>query len=390
MTALRAARKAWRKVDENNIEASWTLASRDFIDLMASIQAKTAELAVDCTVAALAEQGDYVEPHGFVNTALFGDGYAPSGIRLSDYFRSPVLDVLHAIKQGASPTHAIQFGMKQLGTITVLLVDDTERSAAGVSITQREDVGYVRVESADCCDRCMILAGKYYRYNEGFLRHPHCHGRHLPVKGKAQAERSGWLTDPMEGFKALSREEQDRRFGKANAQAIRDGADIFQVVNSRRGIQGLGARMGRSRDTVFMTTSEGTTRYGWSNMLAAQQGRKQKRRLTPEGIYSLARSREEAIRLLEREGYIIASDWREKVPEIRRSMWLRDNTYRQGRTATQTAAQKRLESARLRYEAALDGRNPYDSHKPVTPEVLARAEKSFRRWLATGGEIYTN
>lgn len=390
MTALRAARKTWRKVDEHDIETSWTLASQDFIQLMAAVQAKTAELAVDYTVQALAEQGEYVEPHGFVNTAKFGDGYAPSGIGLGDYFCAPVLDALRAIKQGAPPTHALQFASNQLGALTVLLVDDTERSAAGVSIAQRDDVGYVRVEAATCCDRCMILAGKYYRYNEGFLRHPHCHGRHLPVKGKEQAERSGWITDPMKGFESLSREEQDKRFGKANAQAIRDGADIFQVVNSRRGIQRLGERKGRRRGTVFLTTNEGTTRYGWSNMLAQQQGRKQKRRLTPEGIYALARDREEAIRLLEREGYIIAADWRKKVPEIRKSMWLRDNTYRQGRRETQTAAQKRLETARLRYEAALDGQNPYDSNQPVTPDVLAKAEKNFRRWLTTGGEIYTN
>lgn len=355
-----------------------------------AVQAQTAELAVDYTVAALAEQGDYVEPYGFVNTAMFGDGYAPSGIRLADYFRAPALDALHAIKQGTPPLQAIQFASKQLGMLTILLVDDTERSAAGVSIAQREGVGYVRVEAADCCARCMILAGKYYRYNEGFLRHPHCHGRHMPVRGRERAERSGWLTDPMKGFESLSRDEQDRRFGKANAQAIRDGADIFQVVNSRRGIQALGLRKGRRQGTVFMTTSEGTTRYGWSSMIAAQQGRKQKRRLTPEGIYSLARSRDEALALLEREGYIIASDWRERVPEIRRSMWLHDNTYRQGRHETMTAAQKRLESARLRYEAALDGRNPYEKGKPVTPDVLARAENNFRRWLATGGEIHTN
>lgn len=390
MTALRAARKAWKRVDPNNIEASWTLTSRDFIQLMGVLQAKAADIAVDYTVQALAEQGEYVEPHGFVDTFAFGGGYAPSGIRLNDYFRSPILGVLHAIKQGSPPVQALQFGLKQLGTLTVLLVDDTHRSAAGVSIAQRDGVGYVRVEAADCCSRCMILAGKYYRYNEGFLRHPHCHGRHLPVRGGEQAERAGWVTDPMRGFQALSREEQDRRFGKANAQAIRDGADIFQVVNSRRGIQGLGARKGRRSGTVFMTTTEGTTRYGWSRMLADQQGRTQKRRLTPEGIYALSRSREETIRLLEREGYIIASDWREKATEIRKGMWLHDNTYRQGRTVTQTAAQRRLENARLRYMAALDGRNPYDTSKPVTPEVLARAERNFRRWLSTGGEIYTN
>ena len=55
----------------------------------------------------------------------------------------------------------------------------------------------------------------------------------------------------------------------------------------------------------------------------------------------------------------------------------------------QTAAQKRLQNARLRYEAALAGRNPYQPDSPVTPDVLARAENSYRRWLASNGEVYT-
>lgn len=66
-----------------------------------------------------------------------------------------------------------------------------------------------------------------------------------------------------------------------------------------------------------------------------------------------------------------------------------NNDYCQGRHEELTAAQKRLLNARLRYEAALDGRNPYQSGKPVTPDVLAKAENSYRRWLASNGEIYT-
>ena len=52
-------------------------------------------------------------------------------------------------------------------------------------------------------------------------------------------------------------------------------------------------------------------------------------------------------------------------------------------------SQKRLQNARLRYEAALAGRNPYQPDSPVTPDVLARAENSYRRWLASNGEVYT-
>ena len=76
------------------------------------------------------------------------------------------------------------------------------------------------------------------------------------------------------------------------------------------------------------------------------------------------------------------------MPELRRSQWLHNNDYRQGRHEDLTEAQKRLLNARLRYEAALDGHNPYQPGSPVTPDVLAKAENSYRRWLSSNGEKY--
>jgi len=187
----------------------------------------------------------------------------------------------------------------------------------------------------------------------------------------------------MDRFNGMSEAEQDRVFGHADAQAIRDGADIYQVVNAHRGMRPIG------RGNIRMTTSEGTSRYGWSRMIRKYEyGQKQRRRLTPEGIYSFNLPREQTIELLKREGYILPDKWREQVPELRRSQWLHDNGYRQGRHEDLTEAQKRLLNARLRYEAALDGHNPYRPGSPVTPDVLAKAENSYRRWLSSNGEKY--
>lgn len=336
----------------------------------------------------LAEQSDYVQPSGGIaNQTAFGLGYAPSGIDLKSYLDIPATHALAAIGRGMDVARALDMGLALLERMTSSMIDDTARSAAGVSVAQRQNVGYIRVEDPDCCARCMILAGKWYRWNDGFLRHPHCHGRHIPVKGKAQAERNGWITDPMDRFNRLDHDGQDRLLGPSSAQAVRDGADIYQVVNARRGVKTVA---GGRRNVIHMTTTEGTTRYGWSRMLAQSQGRTQRFRLTPEGIYSLSRSRDEAIRLLRREGYIIAPDWRTKVPEIRRSMWLRNNNYRQGRHTDMTAAQKRLQTARLQYLSALNGVNPYGRGLPMSDEVMARAENNFRRWLSSDGQIYVD
>lgn len=384
LLAVRAADKTWKGVDPRRVRDSWRQSNTDFLALFATLQARAAADAMDASALMLAEQGDYVQPDGIANPLAYGAGYAPSGIDLDSYFDIPVTHTLTAIKSGLDLSDALQAGRRTLRQMAMQALEDTSVSAMGVSITQRAGVGYVRVESPDCCPRCAILAGKYYRHNQGFLRHPKCHGRNIPCKGKDKAAKQGWITNPMDRFNAMGEEEQDRIFGHAYAQAIRDGADIYQVVNAHRGMRPVG------RGRISMTTSEGTSRYGWSRMIRQYQyGQQQHRRLTPEGIYSFNLPREQTIELLKREGYILPDNWRGRVPDLRRSQWLHNNEWRQGRHEELTAAQKRLENARLRYEAALDGRNPYQPGVPVTPDVLAKAENSYRRWLASNGEVHT-
>ena len=384
LLAVRAADKTWKGVDPRLVRDSWNRTNADFLTLFATLQMRAASSAMDASTLMLAEQDDYVRPDGIANPMAFGTGFAPSGIDLESYFSIPVTRTLQAIKSGVGESDAMQIGRATLRQMSTQALEDTSVSAMGVSITQRAGVGYVRVESPDCCPRCAILAGKYFRHSQNFLRHPKCHGTTIPCKGRDKAEKQGWITDPMDRFNRMSEAEQDRVFGHADAQAIRDGADISQVVNAHRGMRPVG------RGNISMTTSEGTSRYGWSRMIRKYEyGQKQRRRLTPEGIYSFNLPREQTIELLKREGYILPDKWRERVPELRRSQWLHNNDYRQGRHEELTAAQKRLLNARLRYEAALDGRNPYQSGKPVTPDVLAKAENSYRRWLSSNGEKYT-
>jgi|UniRef100_UPI00359C4D27 hypothetical protein len=384
LLAMRAADKTWKGVDPRRVRDSWHQSNADFLMLFAALQARAASDAMDASTLMLAEQGDYITPDGIANPNAYSAGYAPSGIDLDSYFDIPATHTLTAIKNGMDTYDAMQAGRRTLRQMAMQALEDTSVSAMGVSITQRAGVGYVRVESPDCCPRCAILAGKYYRHNQGFLRHPKCHGRNIPCKGKDKAAKQGWITNPMDRFNAMGEEEQDRIFGHADAQAIRDGADIYQVVNAHRGMRPVG------RGRISMTTSEGTSRYGWSRMIRQYQyGQQQHRRLTPEGIYSFNLPREQTIELLKREGYILPDNWRGRVPDLRRSQWLHNNEWRQGRHEELTAAQKRLENARLRYEAALDGRNPYQPGAPVTPDVLAKAENSYRRWLASNGEVHT-
>ncbi|HEX5995681.1 MAG TPA: hypothetical protein VFY84_11115 [Jiangellales bacterium] len=121
----------------------------------------------------------------------------------------------------------------------------------------------------------------------------------------------------------MTEAEQDKVFTKAGAQAIRDGADMGQVVNARRGM--FTASIGSKR---FLATREGTTvrglfggyeidpdtgrlrRRGEDELRRVRSGSRFIRaarvpRLMPEQIYREANGdRDEAIRLLRRFGYI--------------------------------------------------------------------------------------
>jgi hypothetical protein len=63
-----------------------------------------------------------------------------------------------------------------------------------------------------------------------------------------------------------------------------------------------------------------------------------------------------------------------------------------------TAAERRLDDAKARWELVQQGVNPYTApsmtlrakplERPLTPQIAAQVEKDYRRWLTTGGQIF--
>lgn len=387
--ALRASRRAWANVIPGVLSRSWELLlTRDLLPVMEGIQLRAATSGANYGVWALADQGVYVPPDSFVDPRAFA-GVAADGRSLGGMLYSPVTDVKTAIAGGASVRQALAVGRGSLDRLVSTAVSDAGRQAASVDIATRKSVGYVRMLNPPSCGACVVLAGKFYRWNAGFLRHPKCDCIHVPAKGSEAAKTEGLVDDPYQYFNGLSEKDQNAIFGKAKAQAIRDGGDIYRVQNSWRG-----------RDGLF--TTEGTGRRGFASNLRGQ-------RLTPEGIYKQASSRGEAVKLLEQHGYILPQGQipggavvgqregfgalgrggtrvgaREAV-ERARATGVRDPRTR----ATMTDAERRLFDSRSRYELVLSGRNPYSRDgKGLTPMLAAQAETDYRRWLASGGQIF--
>lgn len=389
--AALAARRAWSQVQAGLISQSWEIILRNsgLIATVSAAQLANATSGAGYSAGALAQQGLYEPPQAFVNPAGFA-GVAADGRPLEGLLYSTAPYVKSLIGGGMDVSAAVGAGAKHVQMLVMTTVADAGRGAAGVDIASRRGVGYVRMLNPPSCSRCSVLAGKFYRWNAGFQRHPRCDCIHVPAKGADAARSEGLIHDPYEYFNSLSELEQNRLYTQSGAQAIRDGADLFQVVNSRRGMKPGG-----------LVTTEGTSRRG-----AYGSGRAP--RLTPEAIYQKGLSREATLKELERYGYVLPGGQdplgavrgqregygalgrggtrvgaRQAVLEARRTGQRKPND-----RYNMTEAERRLFDAQLRWDAVREGRNPYSSKKPLTPEIAAKVEKDFRRWLATGGQVF--
>ena len=359
-SALAEANRLWAQIVASDITGSWTALLPRMLAVLAAAQQAAAGHADGYVTKVLDEQGIDSDSSGSVVVNALS-GVASDGRPLASLLDQPRIAALTALKNGADVTRALTVGRTSLGLITSTQVADAGRVADQVALVARPRAqGYVRMLSPPSCSRCAILAGRFYRWSAGFERHEHCDCVHVPA---SEDTSNDLRTDPEQYFHSLSRSEQDRVFTIAGARAIRDGADISQVVNARRGAFGLtpagarairdgadisqvvnarrgafgltpaGARItaeearalrnglerGRLRTQriygrdIFVTTEGITTRGVAGARLGARKrlgpldrDRSGKvPRLMPESIYQLAEDREDALRLLRRFGFIL-------------------------------------------------------------------------------------
>lgn len=334
--AALTVRRMWRRLRGR----TWSQAWRDSVgpaitEVVQTAQEATAATAAAYVAAVLAEldlPGEVPELNiaGLVGVA--GDG-------------RPVDTLLYgAVVQAAKAQYEPRFddiapaeveaqvlaeAESYMDELVATILADTERAAEATSMAQMPGGGYVRMVEPGACSRCVILAGRFYKWNDGFERHPRCRCRHIP----ASEDVAGDLrTNPNLYFESLSREEQDEVFTTAGAEAIRMGADPAKVVNARRDMyraqefgvnqNGIYVATSRSSQGLLFTTEGATTRgqafQSLNKRYLDPEGRIKTRisggtrysrattvRLMPETILSLAATRDDALRMLRLHGYIL-------------------------------------------------------------------------------------
>lgn len=235
-------------------------------------------------------------------------GVAGDGRPLDSLLYGAVTHSRERVAAGSGVAEALRSGGSWLAQAVSTVLSDTGRQGESLGMGVRPVSGYVRMLNPPSCSRCVILAGRWYSKSSGFQRHPRCDCRHIPA---SEAVGGDITVDPMAYINSLSDAEQDSVLGKAGAEAVREGADLNQVVNARRGMRP--AQVGGRQ---VLITSEGTTRRGeaYRYLTAGRRtdvstGYRSPRaasrpRLMPETIAQVATDRDDYLRLLRINGYL--------------------------------------------------------------------------------------
>lgn len=272
-TAASAA-KLWRRLGDD-FSAQWADVRPVLLGVVERGRVASVRAALPYTGAVLEQTGQVGPASGRLNPDRFVVT-APDGRSLATLLDESVIAAKVAINGGAPTRAALVTGGLHLTRDVLTALADTRRQVYHADIIQRPRVsGYARMLNPPSCSRCVILAGKWFGWNKGFLRHPRCDCMHIPA---SESIADGMTINARDYFDSLTKEAQDKTFTKAGARAIRDGADPARVVNINQ--RGLG-------------TAKAAKRYGTPS------------RLTVDDIYRVAGTRENAIRLLTTEGYIL-------------------------------------------------------------------------------------
>ncbi|MGZ6825568.1 MAG: VG15 protein, partial [Mycobacteriales bacterium] len=253
--------RLWMLLDLASLDASFQVAAGPMLQRIVAAQLVAASLATRYVSSALAEQDLSGDPAATLVPRAFA-GTASDGRPLASLLYEPLITVKASIGQGLSGPDSLARGLVALLRICATQVADAGRAAESVSITSRPRVeGFVRMLNLPSCGRCAVLAGRFYRWNSGFQRHPMCDCLHIPA-----SEDTGHdlRTSPRDAI----RSGRVRGLSQADTRAIvEDGADVSQVINAHRGMSTADV-YGRQ----LKVTNEGVTARGVAGQRLAEQG----------------------------------------------------------------------------------------------------------------------
>lgn len=322
--AQAAVQRLWRRMGDD-FDASWLRVAPQLLAVLDEAQATVSRQALAFVPAVLAETGQLVRDLEYEISPVSMVGTAGNGLPTDSMAYGAVTRSRTAIAAGATVDEALAQGGRWLNMAASTLLSDTARTMEQMASHARRVGGYVRMLEPPSCGRCAVMAGKWFRTNAGFQRHPRCDCRHIPASESV----AGDLTvDPKAYLSSMSDDELIEALGsRANAAAFRDGADPGRIVNAYRGGNSLRTAQVYDRRVKYTVTGrtsrsqafQSLSSLGTHQELAGTAVRVTRTgpemrvitrtvatapRLMPESIYRIAADRREAVALLRQYGWI--------------------------------------------------------------------------------------
>jgi hypothetical protein len=272
--AVREVDRAWSTMTDD-FDGSWAAIAAPVYETTVAAQIAAASTGASYVGALLAETDVNAPPVAALDPRGFAGMAPPDGGELATLLDGSIVQAKQGVRSGLTAGAALHEARGWLQGVVLDSVRFANRQSVSASIAVRPAVtGWVRMMNPPSCKFCITLAGKWFRWNQGFQSHPGCDCRHIPAQESAANDLT---VDPYAYFHSLDEKAQNRLFGRNDAQAIREGGDIYRVVNVR----------GRG-----LSTSTQARKFGAPS------------RMTVDDIFAKAKSRNEAVALLSREGYV--------------------------------------------------------------------------------------
>lgn len=278
---ITAGRRAWSRMG-TDFDRSWVRIAPGLVTVTAAAQLAAARTATEYVPAVLAETGQPDEPDARVRPQAFA-GVAADGRSLPGLLYGSVARAKASIGNGLSPGPALAVGGRWLDTLLQGAVTDAGRLATEAEIATRDGLGFLRMVNPPCCPRCAKLAGRWYRYDAGFKRHPGCDCSVVP------STREGWerlSVSPDELFESGN----VRGLTKRETERLAVGDDRNKVINESRDM--WRARIAEQR-RIDKDAAQGAT----------PQTRDQQARMGLEDLFASTRSRVDALGAMKANGF---------------------------------------------------------------------------------------
>ena len=181
--AGKAAQRIWGSVTIGALDEAWRASGPQLVRVMSAGQQQAAAPADAYVGSTLTADGGDSQPAGQLDVSAFV-GRSADGRSLTSLLYEPWIETRWRLANGQSGPESLQGGLatliRQFGTE----IPDAGREAVGASLAGNKAAGgYVRVLTPPSCARCVVLAGKHYKYSAGFQRHPHCFPAGVVVSG---------------------------------------------------------------------------------------------------------------------------------------------------------------------------------------------------------------